>query len=187
MSALAKLSVLFASLLIASLALSKDPLTHAQKIAALIDPAKLSTLAPRGANPRVQKYVAQLFEAQQAGLDPVKCAGEAVTLAGMKGDAAQLTVDAMVRNLRIADQLGCLTAEGLAEMRRGRAPTVARGPYAGDELSVDHIIPFAVMPQLDRVIANLELMPLRMNRSKAAKMGERQKKLAEELSRAGLY
>jgi hypothetical protein len=77
MSALAKLSVLFASLLIASLALSKEPLTHAQKIAALIDPAKLSTLAPRGANPRVQKYVAQLFEAQQAGLDPVRCAAEA--------------------------------------------------------------------------------------------------------------
>jgi hypothetical protein len=51
MSALAKLSVLFASLLIASLALGKEPLTHAQKIAALIDPAKLSTLAPRGANP----------------------------------------------------------------------------------------------------------------------------------------
>ena len=39
-------------------------------------------------------------------------------------------------------------------------------PYAGDELSVDHIIPFAVMPQLDHVIANLEMMPLRMNRSK---------------------
>jgi hypothetical protein len=77
MSALAKLSVLFASLLIASLALGKDLVTHAQKIAALIDPAKLSTLAPRGANPRVQKYVAQLFEAKQAGLDPVRCAAEA--------------------------------------------------------------------------------------------------------------
>jgi hypothetical protein len=28
---------------------------------------------------------------------------------------------------------------------------------------VDHIIPYAVAPQLDHVIANLELMPLRMN------------------------
>ena len=95
MSGLVKLFVLFASLLIASLASSKEPLTHAQKIAALIDPGKLSTLAPRGANPRVQKYVAQLFEAQQAGLDPVKCASEAAALAGMKADAAQLTVEAM--------------------------------------------------------------------------------------------
>jgi hypothetical protein len=185
MSALAKLSVLFASLLIASLALSKEPLTHAQKIAALIDPGKLSTLAPRGANPRVQKYVAQLFEAQQAGMDPVKCAAEAAALAGMKGDAAQLTVEAMLRNLKIADQLGCLTAEGLAEMRRGRSPTVARGPYAGDELSVDHIIPFAVMPQLDHVIANLELMPLRMNQRKGDKMGSRQLDLIAKLRNAG--
>jgi hypothetical protein len=187
MSALAKLSVLFASLLIASLALSKEPLTHAQKIAALIDPVKLSTLAPRGANPRVQKYVAQLFEAQQSGLDPVKCAAEAAALAGMKGDAAQLTVNAMLRNLRIADQLGCLTPEGLAEMRRGRSPTVRRGPYAGDELSVDHIIPFAVVPQLDHVIANLEMMPLRMNRSKGDKIGDRQRALERKLRDAGLF
>jgi hypothetical protein len=186
MSALAKLSVLFASLLIASLALGKEPLTHAQKIAALIDPAKLSTLAPRGANPRVQKYVAQLFEAQQAGLDPVRCATEAAAIVGMKGDAAQLTVDAMIRNLRIANQLGCLSTEGLAEMRRGRSPTVARGPYAGDELSVDHIIPFAVVPQLAHVIANLELMPLRMNRSKGDKMGERQRALELKLRAAGM-
>jgi hypothetical protein len=187
MSALAKLSVLFASLLIASLVLSKEPLTHAQKIAALIDPAKLSTLAPRGANPRVQKYVAQLFEAQQAGLDPVRCAAEAAALAGMKGDAAQLTVEAMVRNLRIADQLGCLTTEGIGEMRRGRSPTVTRGPYTGDELSVDHIIPFAVIPQLDHVIANLELMPLRMNRSKGDKMGDRQRSFELKLRHAGLF
>ncbi|MFZ4765842.1 MAG: hypothetical protein ACOYMN_12900, partial [Roseimicrobium sp.] len=61
------------------------------------------------------------------------------------------------------------------EMRRGRSPTVTRGPYAGDELSVDHIIPFAAMPQLGHVIANLEVMPLRMNRSKGVKMGERQR------------
>jgi hypothetical protein len=187
MSALTKLSVLFASLLIASLGLSKEPLTHAQKIAALIDPVKLSTLAPRGANPRVQKYVAQLFEAQQAGLDPVRCAIEAAALVGMKEDAAQLTVEAMVRNLRIADQLGCLTAEGLAEMRRGRSPTVTRGPDAGDELSVDHIIPFAVVPELDHVIANLELMPLRVNRNKGNKMGERQRALASKLQGAGLF
>jgi hypothetical protein len=185
MSALAKVSILFASLLIASLALSKEPLTHAQKIAALIDPAKLSTLAPRGANPRVQKYVAQLFEAQQAGLNPVRCATEAAALAGMKGDAAQLTVEAMIRNLRIAAQLGCLTSEGLAEMRRGRSPTVTRGPYTGDQLSVDHIIPFSVMPQFDRVIANLELMPLRVNRSKGDEIGERQRVLFKKLQAAG--
>ena len=71
-------------------------------------------------------------------------------------------------------------------MRRGKAPTVRRGPYAGDQLSVDHIIPRAVCPELDNVIANLELMPTRMNSSKRDKIGARQLDLAKKLHAAGL-
>jgi len=63
---------------------------------------------------------------------------------------------------------------------------VRKGPYKGDQLSVDHIIPKAVCPELDKVIANLELMPLRMNESKNAKIGERQRSLATKLNEAGL-
>jgi hypothetical protein len=79
-----------------------------------------------------------------------------------------------------------LDAEGLAAMRKGNAPTVRRGPYAGDKLSVDHIIPRAVCSELDNVIANLELMPLRMNESKNDKIGARQLDLAKKLHSAGL-
>jgi len=46
---------------------------------------------------------------------------------------------------------------------------------------VDHIIPFAVAPQLDKVIAILELMPLRMNIGKRDKMGQRQLNLLQQL------
>ena len=91
-----------------------------------------------------------------------------------------------MRNLDIAEKLGCLDAEGLAEMRKGRAPTVRRGPYIGDQLSVDHIIPRAVVPELDNVIANLELMPLRMNESKNDRVGVRQLDLARKFNKAGL-
>ena len=63
-------------------------------------------------------------------------------------------------------------------MRHGRAPTIKRGPYKGDELAVDHLIPRAVVPELDHVIANLELLPLRMTESKNANVGERQFGLA---------
>ncbi|MGO8927307.1 MAG: hypothetical protein ACLQU3_10500 [Limisphaerales bacterium] len=88
----------------------------------------------------------------------------ALGLAGVKNEpAAALTKAALLRNLDIAGKLGCLDPEGMAEMRKGRAPTVRRGPYQGDHLSVDHIIPRAVVPELDNVIANLELLPLRMN------------------------
>ena len=75
---------------------------------------------------------------------------------------------------------------GFSEMKRGKAATVMKGPYKGDQLSFDHIIPRAVVPELDNVIANLELMPLRMNESKNAKVGERQLALAEKLRAAGL-
>jgi hypothetical protein len=51
-----------------------------------------------------------------------------------------LTKNALLRNLDIADKLGCLDDAGLAEMRRGKAPSVRKGPYNGDQLSVDHII-----------------------------------------------
>ena len=53
-------------------------------------------------------------------------------------------------------------------------------------MSVDHIIPVKLVPELDKVIANLELMPLRMNEGKSAGVGERQRLLAEKLQRAGL-
>jgi hypothetical protein len=51
---------------------------------------------------------------------------------------------------------------------------------------VDHIIPRAVVPELDNVIANLELMPLRMNEKKNAKIGDRQRDTAKKFYRAGL-
>lgn len=112
---------------------------------------------------------------------------DAVARAGIhSGLVAKLSKDAFLRNLSIAQKLGCLDDEGLSEMRRGRAATVRRGPYTGYQLSVDHIIPRAVAPELDNVIANLELMPQRMNARKNAKIGQRQRALAEKFYTAGL-
>jgi len=156
------------------------------RIASLINPAKLARLGERAANPRVQKYVAILEEAQRSGKDPAVVASEAVAIAGLRGDLARLTAEAMLRNRVIAERLGCLDAAGLEEMRQGRAPTVTKGPYRGDQLSVDHIIPLSVMPEFDKVIANLELMPLRMNVKKNAGMGDRQQDLLKKLRAAGL-
>lgn len=74
----------------------------------------------------------------------------------------------------------------MAELRRGNAATVRRGPYAGEQLSVDHVIPRAIVPELDNVIANLELMPQRMNSRKGASVTGRQRDLARKLYEAGL-
>jgi hypothetical protein len=160
---------------------------HAHAIASLINPAKLATLGKRGANPRVQKCIYWLAKARNAGQAPAEVVDAAIARAGVtNGLAAKLTKDALLRNLDIASHLGCLDEDGMSEMRHGRAPTVRRGPYTGDQLSVDHIIPRAVVPELDNVIANLELMPLRMNEQKNAKIGKRQRALAAKLREAGL-
>ena len=158
----------------------------AVNISSLVDPAKLATLGARGANAHVEKYVALLAEAKAAGIAPKQAAARAVALVGMKGKAGKLTTEAMVRNLAIAERLRCLDPDGLREMHRGEAPIVHRGPYRGEKLSVDHIIPRAVVPELDNVIANLELMPLRMNEGKNARIGARQVDLAHKLHKAGL-
>jgi hypothetical protein len=128
-----------------------------------------------------------LAMARSEGSEPGKILDLAIARAGYTNQiAAQLTKDALLRNLDIADKLGCLDAEGMAEMRRGNAATVMKGPYAGDQLSVDHIIPRAVVPELDHVIANLELMPLRVNMKKQDKIGDRQRDMAGKFYEAGL-
>jgi hypothetical protein len=166
---------------------SADKSAPATTIAELINPAKLATLGQRGANPRVQKITYWLPTAQQRGTDPKDVAADAVVRTGYTNAlAAQLTRDALLRNLTIATGYGCLDAAGMADMRKGQAPTIRRGKYMGDQLSVDHIVPRAVCPELDNVIANLELMPLRANESKNAKVGSRQQQKATDLHRGGL-
>ena len=49
-----------------------------------------------------------------------------------------------------------------------------------------HRARLSVAPQLDHVIAHLELMPLRLNIGKRDAMGERQRSLAVQLWSAGL-
>lgn len=159
----------------------------AGRIAGLVAPEKLATLRSGAANPRLQKAVFLLEEAKRAGDSVAAVAAQAVRLAGYTNrEAAKLTNDSLVRNHDIAEKLGCLTTGGLAEMRQGKAPTVTLGPYEGEELSVDHVIPKSVAPELDRVIANLELLPLRLNQRKSDSVGERQVSLARKLHRAGL-
>ncbi len=162
-------------------------MAESAQVAALIDPAKLATLRERGANPRILKITAILYVAKESGKNPETIVNGAVEKIGWGGtDKGKLTADAMIRNLAILENLGSTTSEDIAELRRGRCPTVRRGPSAGDIVSVDHIIPRAAVPELDCVIANLELMPLKLNQSKNDSIGPRQRDLARQFQAAGL-
>jgi hypothetical protein len=159
---------------------------YAGYIASLVDPATPAKVGALGAAFRVLKAVYWLKLARLDGKNLDQILEDALGAVGLRNEAAILTKEALLRNLDIAGKLGCLDAEGMAEMRKGKAPTVRRGPYKGDQLSVDHVVPRAVVPELDNVIANLELMPERMNSAKKDKVGARQMALAKKLAEAGL-
>ena len=157
-------------------------------LVSLCDPAKIATLkSDRAANPRVRKIAYWLEVARQQGRDPKAEMDAVMTQLGWGGTAkGELTAEAMARNRTIAERLGCLDPEGMELLRRGVSPIVKRGPYEGEKLTVDHIIPRAVAPSLDLVLANLELMPNSLNLRKGAKIGQRQIDLANKLHAAGL-
>lgn len=154
----------------------------------LCDPAKIATLeSDRAANPRIRKIAYWLEIGRREGRPPENEMAAAVDAIGWGGTLkGQLTAAAMARNRTIAERLGCLDDEGMENLRRGKAPTITRGPYAGEKLTVDHIIPRAVAPTLDKVLANLELMPHSLNIRKGAKIGQRQVDLANKLQAAGI-
>ena len=154
----------------------------------LCDPVKIATIsAERGANPRVRKICYWLEMARKSGREPSTEMKEVMLYEGWGGTAkGELTADAMVRNRVIAERLGCLDESGMTDLRSGKAAIIRNGPYAGDKLSVDHIIPRAICSELDTTLANLELMPMRMNSSKSDSIGERQVDMAKKFYAAGL-
>ena len=174
-------------LLVLSISLASADTIH-EALVNLCDPAKIQTLSSeRGANPRVRKITYWLEMARLDGRDPTAEMREVMAAVGW-GPTAKggLPAEAMVRNRVIAERLGCWAGEGITNLRSGKSAIVRTGPYAGDQLSVDHIIPRAVCPELDTTLANLELMPMRMNSSKNDGVGQRQVDMAKKFHDAGL-
>ena len=103
-------------------------------------------------------------------------------------DAARLEAqrDSLIRNRTILERLGCLDEAGMAKLRKGNAPTITKGPYKGEIVTGDHIIPRSIAPELDLKLYNLEFMPLTLNQRKSAKVGQRQLDLAKRWNKSGL-
>lgn len=130
-------------------------------LAPLIDPDRLDTLkGKRAATPRLRKACYWLHAAQLEGHDPAQVIDRAHESAQARDSAREAEQSAtLIRNLDILSKLGCLDAEGLEKLRRGRAPTITKGPYAGELATGDHIIPRSVCEELDNCLFNLEFMP----------------------------
>jgi len=173
--------LLLLSLLASSWAADKT--TPAVAIASLTDPTKLATLkGERAANPRLQKCVYWLAYAEQQSAKPEAVLDESAKLNKTSGTSYSGFLRwGLLENLKIAKELGLLTPEGMAELRRGKAATITKGQYSGQEAEADHVIPRAVCPELKNQVMNLELLPASLNRAKSDKVTERAKVFAKEL------
>ena len=65
-------------------------------------------------------------------------------------------------------------------------PAITKGPYPGEIVTGDHIIPRSICPELDNALYNLEMMSLTLNQRKSAKIGQRQIDLAKRWNKDGL-
>jgi len=164
------------------------PSTAVVAIAEQTDPAKLATLkGERAANPRLQKCVYWLACAEEQGEKPEAVLDESAKL-NKTADTpyAGFVSWGLLENLKIAKELGLLTPEGMAELKRGKSATITKGQYAGQEAEAGLVIPKAVCPELQNQVMNLELIPASLNRAKSEKVTDRAKVFAKELYDAKL-
>ena len=182
------LKSLLALLLAATTSIIAAPSTAAVAIAAQTDPAKLATLkGERAANPRLQNCVYWLAYAEEQGEKPEAVLDESAKLNKTTGTPyAGFLSWGLLENLKIAKELGLLTPEGMAELKRGKLATITKGQYAGQEAEAGLVIPKAVCPELQNQVMNLELLPASLNRAKSDKVTDRAKVFAKELYDAKL-
>ena len=78
--------------------------------------------------------------------DPTEAITEAQIQNGSHGTLrAHETASALLRNLTILERLGCLDDAELDKLRRGNAPTITKGPYAGElAIPTSHPAPPAI-------------------------------------------
>lgn len=150
------------------------------------NPAKLATLGERGANRRVNRIIFYLHQANQSGTSPRNALEWAFTQNGTAGLAATLTMETQLLNYDHAVNWGLLTEDNLVKLKHGKAPTITKGRYQGQATDVDHIIPISLAPEAGNSLANLEIQPSSVNRSKGASVGLREMMFARRLHEAGI-
>jgi hypothetical protein len=159
-----------------------------QILAPLLDPVKVATLkGDRPANPRLYKVLYWLETAREMGGDMSTVIDTAQAATGSSGTpAAKADMLAIISNRTKLQVFGCLTADGMAKLRKGRSQEITKGEHAGDFIALDHILPRSVVPELAARFFNLEALPARVNLAKSDRIGKQELVLARQWNREGL-
>lgn len=157
-------------------------------VSSLGDPANLETLTSRGATAnRLVKICYYLHEARTAGIDPKSIVAASIDSWGWTGTAkGELTAAVILHALSKLEIYGCFDQpEDREDLKSGARPTIRRGPFSGEPIEMDHVVPVAIAPQWAQVIANLEPVPQSVNRSKSDTVDGRVSRHRERLLSAG--
>lgn len=157
-------------------------------LAPLLDPSKVATLkGDRPANARLYRVLYWVETAKRAGGDPTRVVELAQRAAGyFASPEAAADKAAILWSRRRLEDYGCLNPEGLAKLRKGGSPTITKGEHSGDKIALDHVLPRAVVPELEAKFYNLEAVPSRQNLAKSAKIEKRELDLARRWRKEGL-
>lgn len=152
-------------------------------IASLSDPKKLQSLKPenRSVNGRMDKILYWLFVAEEQGIGAEQAVAQAFKSNGTEEPRLSMAKSQVVMNYKAAKRWGLFTKENLEKLKRGNAAFVTKGSYAGEKAEIDHIVPVARYPQYANELANLQVMPGPMNRSKGDRMGNLEWEKLKEL------
>ena len=165
-----------------------------QRIAELTDPVGLAgQIDDSAAKARLPKIIYWLSAAEVGGERPSAILFTAAKINGTLSSAggniesySRFVIAGLLENLRLAKEYGILTPEGMAELRSGKAATITKGEFAGQDAEPDYVIPLAVCPELENQVFNLELMPAKLCRTNERMIGKRQKFFAKALHDAKL-
>lgn len=160
-----------------------------------IDPLRLGRLtSKRAANVRINQTMLCMYDAERAGTSPSRFIDDALESCGANRRIGEfyhdptLAKEALVENYRVLKQGGVFEDSiNLEKLRRGRSPTIKRGPYSGETMEVDHIIPVAVDDSLSANLANLKYSPMSANRAKGMQVTDEAVALARQLEEAVGY
>ena len=158
-------------------------------ISALTDRAKLATLkGDRPENTRLCKVMYHLRKADDAGMAPEQTLEEALRKSYADAPVHRSLVrDQILRCYTRLRHFKCFDSTVIDGMRRGRSPYIQKGPFKGEQLWVEHIVPKARAPELARNFANLGFNRKTVNHAKSDRITPKEIAFAARLTGAGLF